>query len=83
MHFDKANEFIDFIRSSNKFWSGNVRSWIFRGQRDSCWNLIPSVLGNDTVVVEINNPTLNFVRFRIDTAFANQQTDTMATLKTP
>lgn len=41
--FDSAKEFIDFLRPSNEKWKGPVNSWIFRGQRESCWGLTPKL----------------------------------------
>lgn len=37
-----TKEFLEILRPSNDLWSPNPMSWIFRGQGDGRWNLIPS-----------------------------------------
>lgn len=42
--FDDAQEFLDYLRPSKEHW-GNIRwdkQWLFRGQGNEKWNLVPS-----------------------------------------
>ncbi len=43
-HFETAEEFLAILRRSNRYWGEKgswICSWIFRGQRESTWKLIP------------------------------------------
>lgn len=44
-----AREFIEYLEPSQKHWAGSrwTQEWIFRGQADSNWRLIPSALRNE------------------------------------
>jgi hypothetical protein len=44
-HFDTADEFVKALRRSDPYWLPATHwqlPWIFRGQRDSDWKLVPS-----------------------------------------
>ena len=46
-HFTNAKEFIDFLRLTNEMWRNDgswSSEWIFRGQMNSEWPLLPSIL---------------------------------------
>ncbi len=48
VHFDKAAQFLEFLRPTNAIWgSGLETEWIFRGQSDASWPLIPSAWRGD------------------------------------
>lgn len=42
-----ADEFMAQLRPSNHIWDGALNGWVFRGQRDSSWGLVPSVFRID------------------------------------
>jgi hypothetical protein len=49
IEFDKAIEFLNYLRLSNSHWLHDIAwdsNWIFRGQSDSAWNLAPSSFRN-------------------------------------
>jgi hypothetical protein len=50
VNLDTAAEFLDYIRPSKKHWLGGVSAklrWVFRGQKDSAWEVIPSAWRSD------------------------------------
>jgi len=43
-------DFISVLRPSSSHWNGNIRDWIFRGQRDANWHLVPTAFRPDTAM---------------------------------
>lgn len=42
-NFDSAREFLDFLRISKRRWGrSHTTTWVFRGQADASWPLLPS-----------------------------------------
>jgi hypothetical protein len=46
---DHVDFFINMLRQTSGNWDGPLRSWIFRGQREYKWGLIPSVFRSDII----------------------------------
>lgn len=45
IYCDKASKFIETLRPDNELWRGSNRNrWIFRGQSDSSWSMVPKAL---------------------------------------
>ena len=66
-----ASEFIEFLRLSNPVWKMNYeeidkdkldkewyRKWVFRGQADSDWDLLPSAWRKNVDVIELGHKNL-------------------------
>jgi len=50
-HCDTAREFLDFLKISDERWlppKATSSPWIFRGQRDARWTLIPRAMRKET-----------------------------------
>ena len=43
-------EFISNLRPNSLLWDNNIKDWIFRGQRDANWHLIPKAFRPDTAM---------------------------------
>jgi hypothetical protein len=43
-YFEHARDFISALRHDDSRWYGDPRSWVFRGQGDASWPLLPSAL---------------------------------------
>jgi len=48
IHCSTPEEFISVLRPSNKLWHGARTGWIFRGQSNSKWKLIPSAFRGES-----------------------------------
>ena len=43
-HVDRAEELVHLLSPFHDFWrnTGGMNQWLFRGQRDSAWQLVPA-----------------------------------------
>lgn len=63
---ETAHEFVDYLRLSKEHWgdlSSSYSPWLFRGQTDSEWEMIPSLYRENAIIEDLKeNTKRNFVK---------------------
>jgi hypothetical protein len=44
------DEFVDILYPRHNLWRDDLNAWVFRGQRDSSWGLMPSAFRTDAIL---------------------------------